>query len=247
MPLDSRLYKLYGLQCTGIRARRTESERDERSEIQLASEAENRADLADRQRELPASPFDSTPRGRLLSAMAATVVHGGYREATVDRVLEHAHVGWEEFARQFDDLDACFLATLDVTFECAAAAAEAAPEAPLDAMLERLLGVVASHPDLARLCLVESAALGARALESKERGLQRFVVLIERRLHDGTGGRDSASALAAEMVVGGIYEVLQRKVRAGGLGDPDVLAAELRQLWLPVARASSDPDTEPHS
>ena len=178
--------------------------------------------------------------------MVEVIAHGGYRDATVDRVLEQAHVSWDAFAREFEDLDACFLATLDAAIECAwiradsairALGTPASAEATFDATLDALLGSIAANPELTRLCLVESAALGAKAVERREAGFQRFIGLIGPR--PASGGDDSMPALAAEMVAGGIYEVLQHKARAGELEAIPALATELRELWLPVLRASA--------
>jgi AcrR family transcriptional regulator len=209
-------------------------------------EADKRVDL-DRARTAAQAPFDDSPRGRVLAAMVEVVAHGGYREATVDRVLERAHVGWADFIRLFDDLDACFLATLDAGFGFAAARAEdaasaagddAAIETVFEAALRAVLDAAAARPDVTQLCLVEAPALGARALERRQAWLQRFVDLLEVRLERGSSGRGAPPGLAAEMVVGGICEVIQHKVREGEAKQLPTLADELRQLWLPALRAT---------
>jgi len=192
-------------------------------------------------------PFDRSTRGRLLAATATVIAHGGYRQATVDRILREAHVGWTDFSSEFEDLDACFVAALDAGFECAAEQTERAiadtelsfgPDAAFEASLSALLARIAASPDLANLCLVEAPALGARAVEHKERGLQRFVRLIQGGL--GRGRAEVAlPPLAAEMVVGGIYEVVQRKVRRGQFDELGSLPAEFRQLWMPALRSAT--------
>lgn len=210
-------------------------------------EADNRAHLTSTRVTEFESPFDGSPRGRLLTAIGTVVTHGGYRDATIERVLGQAGVGWPDFAREFHDLDDCFLAALDAGIGCAiermeramgAAASSDQSDAAFDIGLTELLEAIAESPELARLCLVESAALGAKAVERKEAGLQRLVRLIQTR----PGSPPAASSLpklAAEMVVGGIYEVVQRKVRAGQIEDLPSLADELRLLWLPVMRSAT--------
>lgn len=192
-------------------------------------------------------PFDDSPRGRLLTAMAEVVAHGGYREATVDRVLEQARVGWSEFIELFPDLDACFLATLDAAFESAAtradvAAAGCGPSADLDTIFEAALRAVldaaAAHPDVAGLCLVEGPALGAPALERRRRGLQLLVDTLEGHLGRSGSGTRAFTGLAAEMVVGGVYEVVADRARAGEVERLPALADELTRLWLPALRAA---------
>lgn len=209
--------------------------------------ADNWPNIADRGIAQHESPFDSSPRGRLLTAMPAVLAHGGFRDATVARVLERAGVGWEDFAREFEDLDGCFLATLDAGLECAALAAERAmntvahtadAETIFEAGLRGALAAASAHPELTRLCLVESPALGAKAVVQKQAGLQRFVRLMQERVRPAAGGA-ALPALPAEMVAGGIYEVLQRKARAGELDDLPKLIPELRQLWGPVIRSAT--------
>lgn len=194
----------------------------------------------------PRQPFDDTPRGRVLAAMVDVSTHGGYRDATVARVLERAHVGWTEFTAMFEDLDGCMLATLDAGLECAAARAEAAaagapPDAAFSAALAAVLEAVAAQPALARFCVVDAVALGARASARREAGLQRFVRLLEHGL--GENGDDGARpgaprGLAAEMVVGGVHEVIQSKVRAGETRELPQIAGELERLWLPALRGA---------
>lgn len=212
----------------------------------MPPEADNRVDLTGIQPAAP-SAFDDSPRGRVLTAMAEVVAHGGYREATVDRVLERAHVGWSEFTRLFDDLDGCMLATLSAGFDSAAVQAEQAaaacgPDADVgtlfEAALRAVLEAAAARPELTRLCLVEAPALGAPALERRQLGLQRFVELLERQLGEPAGDRGTPAGLAAEMVVGGIHEVVQHKARSGEIQQLPELVDELRQLWLPALRGS---------
>jgi hypothetical protein len=97
-----------------------------------------------------------------------------------------------------------------------------------------VLELAAADPDATRLCLVEAPGLGRRAVERREAGLQRFVDLLDAELARANGG--SPPPLAAEMVVGGIYEVLQRTVRAGDVADLPALAGQLGQLWVPALR-----------
>jgi AcrR family transcriptional regulator len=213
----------------------------------VGPEAENQARFGEGQATF-APPFDDSPRGRVLKGMVEVIAHGGYRDATVDRVLEQAHVGWDQFVELFGDLDACFLAAADGGMAWAAAEAEravaeipanAGVEAVFEPALRAVLECAAANPSLTTLCLVEAPALGMKALEQRDAGLQRFVDLIVRRLGgESSTARPAPPSLAAEMVVGGIYEVLQRKVRAGETAELPQLANELRQLWLPALRGA---------
>ncbi|HWM09588.1 MAG TPA: hypothetical protein VNO82_09585 [Solirubrobacteraceae bacterium] len=141
-------------------------------------------------------------------------------------------------------LDSRLLRKVDAAFEGAAAEAvqalramppDAGIEARFEAALLAVLRAAAAAPDLTRLCLVEAPGLGANAVRSKETGLQRFVELLDREL--AAGRRRAAPPLVSEMVVGGIYEVVQRSARAGDVARLPSLADQLSQLWLPALRS----------
>jgi hypothetical protein len=150
-----------------------------------------------------------------------------------------------EWADTALNLDSRLLSRCDAAFECAAKRAEAALEATdpgadpgprFEAALSAVLQAAAEQPDLTRLCLVEAPGLGAGAVARKEVGLQRFVDMIDRELAR-TGDDGKAPPLVAEMVIGGIYEVMQRTARASRIGEMPELAGQLRALWLPALRA----------
>lgn len=140
-----------------------------------------------------------------------------------------------------DSLDSRLLAAVDAAYEHAAdRAASAVRELGdasdlaerFEAALRAVLATAAAHPDQTRLCLVEAPGLGAGAVASREAGLQRFVDLLDREL--GRGG--PPPPLVSEMVVGGIYEVMQRTARGGEMGRLPELADQLSELWLPALR-----------
>ena len=141
------------------------------------------------------------------------------------------------------DLDSRLLDKCDLAFECAAGRAEEAlgsadPGADVgtrfEAALTAVLESAAEQPDLTRLCLVEAPGLGANAVARKEAGLQRFVELVDRELARTSDGK--APPLVSEMVIGGIYEVMQRTARAHKVAEMPELAGQLRSLWLPALR-----------
>jgi hypothetical protein len=141
------------------------------------------------------------------------------------------------------NLDAVLLDRVEAAYESVASkAVEAVREHPpgtdigvhFEAALRAVLEAAAADPDLTRLCLVEAPGLGAKAVEAKERGLQRFVDLLDRQLAAARGG--AAPPLVAEMVVGGIYEVVQRAARTGDIARLPDLADQLGALWLPALR-----------
>jgi hypothetical protein len=140
-------------------------------------------------------------------------------------------------------LDFRLLNKVDGAFESVATKATEAlrstgPDADIgtrfEAALLAVLETAAAKPDLTQLCLVEAPGLGKRAVDRKEVGLQRFVDLLDGELAAANDG--VAPPLVSEMVVGGIYEVMQRSARAGDVAGLPELASQLRQLWLPALR-----------
>ncbi|MDP9134903.1 MAG: hypothetical protein M3N56_08760 [Actinomycetota bacterium] len=140
-------------------------------------------------------------------------------------------------------LDSRLLERCDEAFECAARRAVDAVEAAdpgadvgtrFEAALSAVLEAAAEQPDLTRLCLVEAPGLGANAVARKEIGLQRFVELVDGEL--ARTGDGKAPPLVSEMVIGGIYEVMQRTARAGKIAEMPELSSQLRALWLPALR-----------
>jgi hypothetical protein len=149
-----------------------------------------------------------------------------------------------EHAATAISLDSRLLEKVDAAFECAAerageamlaAGSEADVGERFEAGLGAALEAAASQPDLTRLCLVEAPGLGAAALRRKDAGLQRFVDLLDGELARRQGGQPPP--LVSEMVIGGIYEVVQRAARANDIATLPDLAGQLRQLWLPALRS----------
>lgn len=144
-------------------------------------------------------------------------------------------------ADRHESLDSRLLAEVDAAFADAADRANAALRtldddadiaARFKAALTAVLEAAAASPDRTRLCLLEAPGLGADAVASKEAGLQRFIDLLDREL----ASSDPPPPLISEMVVGGVYEVMQRSVRAGDPARLPELAGELGRLWLPALR-----------
>jgi hypothetical protein len=147
-----------------------------------------------------------------------------------------------ERAKASLSLDSRLLDRCDAAFDCAAKRAEDAVAAAdpsagvgtrFEAALTAVLEAAAEQADLTRLCLVEAPGLGAGAVARKEIGLQRFVELVDRELARSDG---KPPPLVSEMVIGGIYEVMQRTARAGKIAEMPELSTQLRALWLPVLR-----------
>jgi AcrR family transcriptional regulator len=153
-------------------------------------------------------------RERLLSGLAGAVAEHGYNAATISQVTDLAAVSRRTFYENFDSKEACFLATYEALDDYVASrlaeAASAQSEWPLKvaAALTELVSILASHPEFARVYLVEAPAVGRAAMPLRDRTIERFVELLE-------PGRTYASdhepaAGIEEALVGGITTQLAR-------------------------------------
>jgi hypothetical protein len=152
-----------------------------------------------------------------------------------ERLADRADMTVSLDSRLLGEVEAAFAAAAD---RAATAARELGSGSALgdrfEAGLRAVLEFAAERSDTTRLCLVEAPGLGTQAVERKEAGLQRFVDLLDADLARANDGQ--APPLVAEMVVGGVYEVLQRAARAGDYASMPGLAGQLRDLWLPALR-----------
>jgi AcrR family transcriptional regulator len=202
-------------------------------------------------------------RARAVAAMVELAGSDGYVAVDVQRVAARAGLGTADFHRVFETLDDCLLAAFDEGAERVAeralkAAVEGAersatdgaaggdpagndgdsgngagPELVLRAMLGAVAGCVAAEPRLARVCLVEIAALGERGIERRQALLDRLRRVLEEQLaRVGPPPR----RLACELIVGGVHEVLARRVRGGDCERVGELAPSLAAIWIPLVR-----------
>jgi hypothetical protein len=95
---------------------------------------------------------------------------------------------------------------------------------------------LASEPEFARLCIVEVLAAGPRAMARRNEAMRMFAEIIEDNIHELIPGCRRA-ALTAETIVGGIHEVVFRRILADRTDELPGLADELLAaiLMLDVA------------
>jgi AcrR family transcriptional regulator len=165
-------------------------------------------------------------RERLFGAMVARCADHGYEATTISDLVALSGVSRRDFYRHFDDKQGCFLATMEAiltgSFELAAREVDAA------ATLRALIRLAGRQPAAARLCLLESYVAGRAARERMEAAMEGAAALYERALAEA-GTREPMPREAPGAILGGIREVLQRRLRAGrpeelaelaqGLGD----------------------------
>lgn len=171
-------------------------------------------------------------RCRLQKAMVELVAEHGYNAVTVTTLSSHAGVSKRDFYKHFDSKEECFLATYDFIVSQSVRGILAATEGE-EVWCERLrlgflafAGQIVSHPDPARLALVEVFAAGAVAVERMVQTNRLFEALVAKNLAlvDGT-------PRLPQLVVKGIVAGGGRVARARLLsGDPRQLTLDGGEL-----------------
>jgi AcrR family transcriptional regulator len=163
----------------------------------------------------------------------------GYHGTTVDDIVAASETSKGAFYHYFPNKQGIFLSLLDRLAEMveagveAAIAAEEGALAKVEAALRVVLEVASGHRALARILLIEAAALGPEFEQSRLGIHRRFAALIRRHLDRAVADgaippQDTDTAAAAW--IGAINEVVTQRLAAGG----DLLAAlsPLRLLLL---------------
>jgi AcrR family transcriptional regulator len=158
-------------------------------------------------------------RERILAAVAVTAAEVGYAEMSVEVVTARAGVSRRTFYEHFKNKEDAFLAAYDAAVHQVARQIRrayldrtTAPER-VRAGIGALIEWMATEPQAARMCIVEVLAAGPRALARRDAAMQMFAEIIEDNIHELLPGCQRAP-LAAETIVGGIHEVVFRRILA---------------------------------
>lgn len=187
---------------------------------------------------LPREYVEQDQRGRLLTAIAASLDEYGYEGTTVSTIGAKARVSKSDFYRYFASKDQCFVAAYesavgDLRDRVRAACAERADWADgVCTGLEEALGGFEREPARANLLLAEGLRAGPRVYRLYRSAVAGFVPY----LRDGAPApRDSVPpAVADEAVVGGIASLVGRRVR-------DRETASLPEVFPEVAEFALSP------
>jgi AcrR family transcriptional regulator len=183
---------------------------------------------------LPRSDVLTNQRERIITAVIEVVRETGYAGLTVGQVVERAGVSRRTFYEHFSNKEDVFLAVYDTIVQRLAAEVRLAfaggrtyPQRVAFG-LETFLGELAAHPALAHVCVVEVLAAGPGALARRTLAIQTFCELIE------PPGEPVAAtpALAAQVVVGGIYEIVFSYVIRGDAAQLPRLCPDLLECLL---------------
>lgn len=168
-------------------------------------------------------------RERLLAAIAQEVAAKGYRQTTITDVVKLASVSTRDFYELFEGKEECFLAAFDALRDHvenlvreAAAGEEDWPHQTI-AAIRAALEFFAAEPQLARICLIESASATPRiAIRFRQAVLACVPALAQGRAE--LDDPDSLLPKTEDAIIGGIVSMATRAVIAGEATSlPDLL------------------------
>lgn len=166
--------------------------------------------------------------------MIETVGERGYGATTIANVIAAAGVSRRTYYENFKNKEDCFRAAYEASFEFLAAEVGAAgaeedwPES-LRAGLERLLGSLASHPELAAFFLTAPASAGDEVAARHHAALRELVgALVARAPRQSS----KAAATRVEALAGGLSRLLEMRVSAGRADELPGLLPDLVELFL---------------
>ncbi len=171
-------------------------------------------------RSLPADLVRAIQRERLLAAALRATAELGYREMSVQDMLDRSGVSRPTFYEHFENKEACFLTAFDAAtgrlrtrVDGAAGTAAGGWRARLRAGLEELLRFVADEPDAAATLVVESRAACPAALLRRDDLLDHFASCLDGQIRsERSQGDPPPPAIASAGVVGGIEALLYSRL-----------------------------------
>ncbi len=185
-------------------------------------------------RSLPSDLVSAVQRERLLAAMLRATAELGYREVSVQDVLERSGVSRPTFYEHFENKEACFLAAFDNAAKRLRDRLEAAAEdgegwrPRLRLSLEELLRFVSEDPDAAMTLIVDARAACPPALERRDQLLDHFASCLDTQVRaEASDGKPAPSAIAAAGIVGGIEALLYSRLNRGEADDVQSLLPSL--------------------
>jgi AcrR family transcriptional regulator len=184
-------------------------------------------------RSLPSDLVSAVQRERLLAAMLRATAELGYREVSVQDVLERSGVSRPTFYEHFENKEACFLAAFDSAairlrkrLERSALDGENW-RARLRLNLAELLRFVAEDPDAAMSLIVDARAACPPALARRDALLDHFASCLDTQVRAEANPANAPSAIAAAGIVGGIEALLYSRLNRGEGDDVQSLLPSL--------------------
>jgi AcrR family transcriptional regulator len=159
-------------------------------------------------------------RERLIAALATAVAEHGYGAVTITHITKQARVSRRVFYENFAGKEECFLAAFEVVAghvrELAGEAVAPLPDWPHRAIAasRAVLAFLASEPDLARLCLVESQGAGPAVAARFHEAVHEAVPCLRVGRAERERDRDLPES-TEESIIGALALLAGRKAAAG--------------------------------
>ena len=185
----------------------------------------------------PPEEVARSQRRRLNGAMVAVCAEMGYESTRVSDLIEVAGVSSATFYRFFANKEECFLATLERIIEAglnapaASIEREGTWEGRARKAIEALTELIVSQPAAARMCMVESHAVGPRATEKLDTALSGFEQLMGYVFENLPGrGRMPPEVIAA--LIGGMRKMIHSRLHRHSEKELSYVLPEALDLWL---------------
>jgi AcrR family transcriptional regulator len=160
-------------------------------------------------------------RERLIAGLAEAVAEKGYAAVTLTDITRQAKVSRRVFYANFESKEQCFLAAFEVVVdhlhELVAEAVEPLPDWPHRALAatRAALAFLASEPDLARLCLVESRGAGPAVTNRFNEAVGEMAPLLRQGREERAEGDRPLPDSTEDSTIGSLVSLVYRKVAAG--------------------------------
>jgi AcrR family transcriptional regulator len=207
---------------------------------------------------LPRSFVVQNQRERILAAVADVSSSSSYAGMSVEDIIGTAGISRRTFYEHFKNKHDAFIAAYDEAAERLLASVEAAQIAAkgfgnrVRSGIETFLTLLAADPSFARMCIVEVMAAGPEAVARRNEAMRSFGRMIEQDAQELLARRPP-SALTAETVVGGIYDVIYNRIQQGLVRELPTLTTDLVYTALlpylgpEAAREAAGPGVTPAS
>jgi AcrR family transcriptional regulator len=153
----------------------------------------------------------------MLTAAVDAIEEVGYAHMTVAQVISRARVSRKTFYDVFTDREDCFLAAFEQAVEQGhghvkeAYGQETNWREAVRAALAMLLALMDEEPGLAKLCVVEAQAAGAKVLERRAQVFAELARALDRG-REAPGATGEPPEVTAEGLVGAVFTVIHTRV-----------------------------------
>jgi AcrR family transcriptional regulator len=173
-------------------------------------------------------------RDRILMATIEATAASGYTRMSVEDIIRRAGVSRRTFYQLFANKHDAFLAAFDAAAAAllntvrTASGRETTFEGKVIGGYRAFLETLAATPGPAHVCIVEALAAGPEAIERRTAVMAAFTELLEGDAPNG----EALPALAAEMIIGGVYETIFRRIAGGRVHELPALLPDLIESAL---------------